>query len=291
MVKILDYHCGYDNSTGMGVWAEKNPKLKFPESYLQQEMMAELAQTIRIQEGAAYCLLPFCHTLEAEALGANIYLGDGKTTPRARQPRCSSLPEVLDLTMDFSALRLWETLEACRLLKKRGEKVLFQISGPLTILNSLVPSDLLFRAFRKEPELILRVFRKLGDDVLQLAILAEQAGADLISYADPMGGVGIVGPKVAEMIAVNFTLDFLRNMDRQLRKETLVLLCPKTAFALLGTELARWEEHKLSQWMNYGEAAFENRGNFRFVGQSCVKKTSYSTGILRELVLKQEEMQ
>lgn len=291
MAKILDYHCGYDNGTGMGEWTEKNPKLQFPESYLQREMMAELSQTIRSHEAAPYCLLPFCHTLEAEALGANINLGDGKTTPRARQPRCGSLSEVLELTMDYSLPRLKETLEACRLLKARGEKVLFQMSGPLTILNSLVPSDLLFRAFRKEPELILRVFRKLGDDVMQLAILAEQAGAELLSYADPMGGVGIVGPKVAEMIAVSFTLDFLRNMDLQLRKETPVLLCPKTAFALLGTELARWEEHKLSAWMNYGEAAFENRGNFRFAGQSCVKKTSYSTGILRELILKQEEMQ
>jgi len=291
MAKILDYHCGYDNGAGLGTWAEKNPVLQFPQAYLQRTMIAELASTIRKQENAAYCLLPFCHTLEAEALGANIYLGDGLTTPRARQPLCGSLSEVLKLTMDFSNSRLQETLAACRVLKVEGETVLFQISGPLTVLNSLVPSELVFRAFRKEPDLLLQIFRKIGWDILQLAILAEEAGAELISYADPMGGVGIVGPKVAEMIARDFTVDFLRSMDRELRKQTLVLLCPKTAFALLGTDLAQWREHKLPQWMSYGEAALTHRGKFRFVGQSCVKKTSYTTGILRELVLKQEEAQ
>ena len=159
MAKILDYHCGYDDGSGLGIWAEKNPALKFPESYLHREMIARLARTIRQNEDASYCLLPFCHTLEAETLGADIYLGDGKTTPRARHPRCSDLSEVLDLTMDFSNSRLQETLAACRLLKEQGETVLFQISGPLTILNSLVPSDMLFRAFRKDPELILKLFR------------------------------------------------------------------------------------------------------------------------------------
>jgi uroporphyrinogen-III decarboxylase len=248
-------------------------------------MMADLAQTVRAHEGAAYCLLPFCHTLEAEALGADIYLGDGLTTPRARNPRCGSLAEVLELTMDFSASRLRETLEACRLLKTRGEMILFQISGPLTILNSLLPSDLVFRAFRKEPELLLRVFRKLGDDVLALSVLAEEAGADLISYADPMGAVGIVGPRAAEMIAVKFTVDFLRDLDRQLRRETMVLLCPKTAFALLGTELAQWQDHRLPKKMHYGDAVLACRGQFRFAGQSCVKKTAYETENLRELVL------
>lgn len=285
MARIPDYHCGYDNGTGLGIWTERNPALQFPQAYLQREMMTELARTIRSHEGSEYCMLPFCHTLEAEALGADIFLGDGLTTPRARQPRCGSLQEILDLTMDVSHSRLRETLEACRLLKKQGENVMFQISGPLTVLNSLLPSDLLFRAFRKEPELLLRVFRKIGDDVLQLAILAEAAGADMISYADPMGGVNIVGPKFAEMIAVNFTAEFLRSLDRQLRKETMVLLCPKTAFALLGTELAQWRDQKLPEKMRYGQAALAYRGKIRFAGQSCIKKTTYETETLRELAM------
>lgn len=285
MAKIPDYHCGYDSGAGLGVRTAQNPALRFPEVYLQREMMAELAQDLCHQDNADYCLLPFCHTLEAEALGAKIFLGDGLTTPRARQPRCGSLPEILELAMNFSAPRLRETLEACRLLKEQGENVMFQISGPLTVLNSLLPSDLLFRAFRKEPELLLQVFRKIGADVLQLAILAEEAGADMISYADPMGGVNIVGPKCAEMIAVNFTAEFLRSLDEALRQETMVLLCPKTAFALLGTELARWQDHKLNEKMRYGDAALACRGTFRFAGQSCVKKTTYETEVLKELVL------
>lgn len=285
MARILDYHCSYDNASALGQWAEHNPKLHFPQAYEQRELMAELAQTIRRQEGTAYCLLPFCHTLEAEAMGAHILLGDGLTGPRARDYCCGSLQEVTERCLDFSSPRLQETLLVCRLLKERGESLLFQLSGPLTILNSLLPAELLYRALRKEPEQLLALCRRIGEELLPLAKAAEEAGADLLSYADPMAAVSLIGPKGAELLTKGFTLDFLKQLDRELKKETLVLLCPKTAFALLGTELAQWQEHPLEQAMHYGEAALHLRGKLRFGGQSCVKRTDYQTKEFKELIL------
>ncbi len=287
MAKILDYHCSYDSASGLGQWTEKNNTLQFPQVYTEREQIARLAQTIRTWEGSQWCLLPFCHTLEAEAMGANIILGDGLTGPRAREFSCSSLDETMERRMDWNNPRLRETLAACRLLKEKDEKILFQISGPLTVLNSLLPAELLFRSLRKEPEKVLELFRRFAEDSLHFAKLAEEAGADIISYADPMGGVGIIGPKFTELITQNFTVDFLRKLDKTLDPKTMVLLCPKTSFALLGTEAAQWQEHPLTKKMSYGEAALSMKGSARFGGQSCVKKTTYECEIFREVVLKE----
>lgn len=286
MGKIMDYRCGYDSAAGLGLWTEKEPRLQFPQAYCQQEQMALLAQTIRREEGGAFCLLPFCHTLEAEAYGARIDLGSGLTGPRAQGYRFSSLTELLELPpLDLEAPRLQETLAACRLLKEQGEAVLFQISGPLTALNSLLPSETLFRALLKETDALLELFQRMGQDSLHLLKAAAEAGADLLSYADPMAGVGIIGPRLTEAVSRDFTAPFLKKADGCLKSETLVLLCPKTAFALLGTELAQWREHPLTSKLPYGEAALQMRGTLRFGGQSCVKKNQM-TEMFRELILK-----
>lgn len=286
MGKILDYRCSYDSAAGLGKWAEQNPNLQFPQAYCQAEMMADLAQTIRQTEGGSFCILPFCHTLEAEAYGADIVLGDGLTTPRGRT-LLNEIPEKLP-PMNRKAPRLLETIAAIKLLKERGEKVLFQLSGPLTILNNLYSSEKLFRLLLKDGDRAMDLFRSLREDMIFLMKAAEDAGADVLSYADPMAAVNLVGPKIAEKIARDFTAGFLHEVNRRLKAETLFLLCPKTSFALIGTELAVWKEHPLEQKLTYDDAALALRGKVRFGGQCCVKAKEKYMDSFRELQLLEE---
>ena len=50
--------------------------MKPKEIYSDPKKIAELAVIIKKQRGQQFCMLPFCHTLEAEMLGGNINLGD-----------------------------------------------------------------------------------------------------------------------------------------------------------------------------------------------------------------------
>lgn len=316
MARIADFHCTYDNASGFGTWVAEDYGIQFPEAYTGREMMVKLALAAKEHNGAAVCLLPFCHTLEAEALGGIIRLGDGVTGPRTGGYCCKTLEEVLELPgiqERYEALqkreagldveenrkenraangenmhRLLETLEACRILTQMDETVIFLVSGPLTILNGLADSEIVFRALLKEPELMERVFEKLGKDILAVMKLAEEAGAEFISYADPSGGVNIVGPKVAGRVAQTFTAKFLKAADRQLRSETTVLLCPKTAFALIGTEMAEWKDHVLPEPMEYTKAVLYKKKEIRFAGQDCMNHVGHllADGKLKELVLK-----
>ena len=148
MAGIADFHCTYDHAVGFGTWAKEDYEICFPDAYLKSEDMIRLSRAVKKHHGTGHCQLPFCHTLEAEALGGMIRLGDGLTGPRTGGYRCSSLEEVLELpAMDLesgSSKRTRETLEACRRLKEDGEAVVFLISGPITILNGLMDAEVLF---------------------------------------------------------------------------------------------------------------------------------------------------
>lgn len=292
MAKIADFHCTYDHANGFGDWIRDDCWIRFPQAYQESEAMTVLAKAVKEHNGSQMCQLPFCHTLEAEALGGIIRLGDGICGPRTGGYRCSSPEEVLelpDLDPDSeTAGRLRETLQACRRLKEENEPVLFLISGPLTILNGLVDAKVLFRALLKKPELMEKIFEKLGRDILTVMKAAEAAGADLLSYGDPAGGVNLVGPKVAERVAKTFTAPFFKQADLELNRETTVLFCPKTAFALIGTELAEWKDHVLPEPMEYLPAVLYKKETIRFAGQDCINRigNKLENGVLKELILK-----
>lgn len=254
--------------------------------------MVKLAKAVKDHNHTAMCQLPFCHTLEAEALGGKIRLGDGLAGPRVSEYVCNSLEEVLELpALDLGsdhAKRFRETLQACRMLKAMGEPVVFLVSGPMTILNGLTDPGQLFRAFLKKPELAARIFEAMGREILTVMKAAEEAGADMISYADPAGGVNIVGPKVAGRVVDMFTAPFLKQVDKELKKETVVLLCPKTAFALIGTETAQWKDWELPEPMEYLPAVLYMKKQIRFAGQDCMNHVGHrlENRIFKELVLK-----
>ena len=303
MEKILDFRCTYENASGFGAWAADVPEVAFPEAYTDHEPMVRLALAVKEHNGAKFCQLPFCHTLEAEALGGKIKFGDAITGPRASGYQYETLEEILELPeLDPESnrcRRLRETLEACRKLEAQGEHVLFLVSGPFTILGGLVNSDVLFRAVMKKKDLVLAVFQKLGRDIRKVMKLAEEAGVRYISYGDPAGGVNIVGPKVAAWAAKEFTASFLREADWELQPDTMVLLCPKTALALIGAGMAEWREWKLPEPMEYLEAAAYLNGtggmridrHIRFAGQDCINHVGHclKDGMFREVILWEQE--
>ena len=85
-----------------------------------------------------------------------------------------------------------------------------------------------------------KVFWKLGDEILKFMEEAKKYDVDLISYADSSGGVNILGPRMAEQVVEDFTYEFLKKVEALADDKTMILLCPKTSLALIGTGHARF---------------------------------------------------
>ncbi len=289
MGEIKDFNCTYDNSAGINAEVTEGLDLTFPDAYMHADTMAALAKALKKHDGAAFCELPFCHTVEAEAMGGIINYGNDKTGPRAKEYICKTPEELLELPeIDFSKGRIHEVLLACKLLREQGEQVVLQVSGPFTILNVLIDARYVFKAMRKKPELMKEVFWKIGNEAYRFMEEAKKYGVQLLSYADSSGGVNILGPKMAEQMVNDFTYDFLKKVETLADENTLILMCPKTTFALLGTEKAAFEDMELSGPLNYGEACIEMIGRAKFAGQMCIKNIGYrlENGIFKAVALK-----
>ena len=79
---ISDFRCTFDNAIGISTEITKDLKLSFPDAYMHADTMAKIAHAMKQKEGAAFCMLPFCHTVEAEAMGGIVNMGDGNLGPR-----------------------------------------------------------------------------------------------------------------------------------------------------------------------------------------------------------------
>ena len=276
MEKIVDFKCTYNNSAGINEEVTRNLKLSFPQAYKHCETMTLIAKELKKHDNAAFCELPFCHTVEGEAMGGIINYGDEKIGPRAKEYVCKSADDVLNLkSIDFTKGRISEVLKACTYLRNEGENIVLEISGPFTILNVLMDATRVFKIFRKEPEKMKQIFDKFQNEILNFIEEGQRAGANLISFADSSGGVNILGPKMMKESVDMFTYPFLKRAEKIIDDKTILLLCPKTTFALLGTNKASLYDIELSKPMKYGEGCIEAIGKTKIAGQMCIKNINY----------------
>ncbi|WP_428559894.1 MAG: uroporphyrinogen decarboxylase family protein [Solidesulfovibrio sp. DCME] len=250
--------------------------------------MARLARARRDDTGLALCLLPFCCTVEAEALGASIDLGDAVAGPRAGAFVCDGLRDVLALApMGLRAGRLGQVLAACAGLARAGEAVALEISGPLTILNWLMDLTTVFKEWRRDEALFRDVLDRLAEELRLFALAAAKAGVWAVSFADPVGTVGVLGPGRFGVLADAFTVPFLRRLREADGFGARLHVCPRTAGALVAQGRATWREWPVDDRAFPGAAGLP-AGHNRLSGEACLKNAGYRPkgGVVRELVLR-----
>ncbi len=288
MGKIIDFNCTYDNSIGMFKEVTQKTNLKFPEAYKHWDSMAILATELKAHDTSPFCELPFCHTVEGEAMGGIINYGDENIGPRAKDYICTTAEDILALPeIDYSKGRISEVLKACKYLREKGENVVLYVSGPFTIMNVLIDPRYVFKIFKKNPEIMEDIFNKFQDEILRFIAEAQKSGVNMISYADSSGGLNILGPKFSEQVVEMFTYPLLKNMEEILSDDTIVLLCPKTTFALLGTDKAVWKDIQVKFPIKYANACVEAIGKTKFIGQMCIKNKEFELkdGIVKAINL------
>ncbi len=288
MSKIIDFQCTYINSLGINKEAVKGLNIEFPQAYKTWQGLTQLALALKDYDKTEFCELPFCHTVEGEALGGHVNYGDENAGPRGKDYICTTAEELLDLPeIDYSRGRVAEVLKACKYLLDNGEQVVLYISGPFTILNILMEPRHIFKIFHKKPEQMKLIFDKLQREMLRYVKAAQQAGVTMFSYGDSTGGLNILGPELSVKTVELFTYPFFKRAEAILGNESLLLLCPKTTFALLGTEKAVWQDIDLGAPLSYFSACKKIVGKAKFVGQMCVKNRAFilQNGIVKTLVL------
>lgn len=174
----------------------------WPDGHEKGEVMARQAMAAHTVVGFDAVRIPFCQTVEAEALGCKVKPGktrDGEGIPGIAHPTPYTLDDTPVFPDDFlSRGRIPELLKAVRILKKElGDEVpiVAGIIGPFTITGSLVDTVPLLKASFKKPEKMrpfLEVAEKAGTTLAKALI---EAGADIISCEDMTASPELIAPK------------------------------------------------------------------------------------------------
>ena len=289
MGAIREFKCTYSNSVGISAETTAGLGLEFPDAYMHSSTMQTLAKAIKSHDASDFVLLPFCRTVEAESMGAVLNYGDANTGPRAKDPICANMDEVLALPdIDFSKMRIHEVLDACRSLKEQGENVCLEVTGPFTILNALMEPRLVFKAYRKDREKMKAVFEKIGTQLLRYIEEGKKAGVDIFIFSDSAGSLDILGPKFLTNAVEDFYDPFIRNVSDIMDDSCIFLLCPKFTYALVDTGHAEFTDHQLESGIDFMQAMLSMKGKAEIAGQVCVKNIGVKLvhGIFREIVMK-----
>ncbi|NPV92779.1 MAG: methylcobamide--CoM methyltransferase [Firmicutes bacterium] len=179
-----------------------------PEAHHDAELMAELAYDVHENTGFENFGIPFCMTVEAEALGSEINYGTLSCEPKIEKELYASVAEVrLDGIKQLEKIERINTItQAGHLLAQAYPEVpvIGNLTGPISTTASIVDPITFLKELRKDKPNAHRVIDHVSEHLIEYARLMVESGVTLISIGDPTATGEILGPKMFEEYAVRY---------------------------------------------------------------------------------------
>jgi [methyl-Co(III) methanol-specific corrinoid protein]:coenzyme M methyltransferase len=213
-VATVDQSATYEQMDILGV--------KWPDANMDAKLMAKLAAGAHSILGFDAVKVPFCQTIEQEALGCTINPGDDKNLPSIKvhpyQPEGDSLKlKEISYPEDFLKRgRVPVLIEAVKLVKAEvGDKaaVIGGIVGPFSITSELIEITGTMKVIMKNPaalEPFMKVATRCG---IELAGALVDAGADAICIEDMMASVSMISPKHFKELVLCWETELIKNIS------------------------------------------------------------------------------
>lgn len=219
----------------------------WPDAHSDATLMAGLTASTYLLAAVENVGVPFCMTVEAEAMGATVNLGSRENEPRVVAYAMETLADLDALTgLDPSVGRAKVCCDAVRLLKERFPEVpvIANLTGPVSLATSLVDPLLYYRALRKEKAAAHRLTELATENAIVFGDALAEAGADVICIADPSATGELIGGKAFG----EFVLPYLNRMTEHFRTRwklpSIVHICGDVK--CLGTILAELKAEAVS---------------------------------------------
>ncbi|TJX13726.1 hypothetical protein E9840_08405 [Tissierella creatinini] len=266
------FRCGGNEGESIPESILENFNMSFEEINHSAANMAMLSKQFKENKNSEYCILPFCSTVEAESFGSKVIYNPmlGNRIEKYAIDETSQVDELARI--DLSKGRIAEVLEALKLLKEKGEKVTLNVTGPISIATSIMDSHKFYKLIRRDAERADKLLKTIEDSVVDYILEGVKRGVDIISYADPTGGIDILGPRVYKEVSGKSTYNILKRVEGQL-DQAIIHLCGKTSTSLESIGLLETERIQV-EGKNYFEMirnVKKDRGDVSFLGHWCMK--------------------
>jgi len=200
----------------------------WPQAHADAAKMAELTLGANRLTGIENLGLPFCMTVEAEAMGAQVGLGSRESEPHVTAYIMESLADIDRLTaIDVTRGRAKVCVDAVRMLKEQAPEVpiIANLSGPVSLATSLVDPLLYYRALRRDQQAAHRLNRVSMENALAFGDALVAAGADVICIADPSATGDLIGRGAFEAFVLPYLNEMTDHYRQQYGKPSIVHIC------------------------------------------------------------------
>lgn len=199
----------------------------WPEAHTDAEMMAKLALASYEQGCFENVGVPFCMTVEAEAMGAEVTMGTRNFEPHVTAYAADSVKEWKTLSRaNMNEGRAKVVLDAIHILKEKNLDVpiIGNLVGPISTASSVVDPVPFYKELRKCRTEAHEFMTFVTEQLIEFANAMIDAGADVIAISDPSGTGEILGPKFFEEYAVKYLNMLLDGIENK-HAGTIVHIC------------------------------------------------------------------
>ncbi len=199
----------------------------WPEAHTDAQMMADLAYASYKNGCFENVGVPFCMTIEAEGLGAEVTMGSKIYEPHVTAYAIDTVADWQKLSaMDLTKGRAKVVIDAIKILKAMDLDVpiVGNIVGPVSVASSVIEPVNFYKELRKKNALAHEYMTFVTEETIKFARAMIEAGADVIAISDPSGTGEILGPKFFEEFAVKY-LNMLLDGLQDEKMGTIVHIC------------------------------------------------------------------
>ncbi|MGE4561208.1 MAG: uroporphyrinogen decarboxylase family protein [Desulfobulbus sp.] len=292
MQPLTCYACSRDDAESIPPELIEELGLSFYAAHTEASAMARVAIRRMQLAGDVVCRVPFCVTVEAEALGARIKVPDDEGGPRCSEYRFQRMEELSGLQpMDLTRGRIATVLDSLPLLHGQGGVATLNVEGPFTILSFLIDSATLFRGLISHRPILEQALALIEASLVRYIREGIRRGAGIISYADPTGALEIFGPKLYREVVGASTYRILRELEKD-SDRALIHLCGQKSRSLEKVGLCTAQSVPAPAGMTYGDSLchFVQAKTPAFLGHNCMKSSNLALNrpTLWQIRLKEE---
>lgn len=202
----------------------------WPMAHSDSEMMANLTLGMYKNGGFENFGVPFCMTVEAECMGADVYMGTKVTEPRVVKYPIESVSNWRELKkIDVNTARAKTVIDAIKILKEKNNDIpiVANLTGPVSLASSLMEPMTYYKELRKKKNEAHEFMDFVTDNLIEFGKAQLQAGADVLTISDPSGTGEILGAKTFNEFATPYLNKIIDNLKSYAQGGTIIHICGK----------------------------------------------------------------
>lgn len=204
--------------------AMKETGAEWPEAHKNAEKMATLGSSLYELAGLECARIPFCLTVEAEAMGCKVDISGIDKTPLVLESPFTSAADIEQPADFLSNGRIPAVLDAVKILKEKyGDElpIIVGITGPFTLAGHLIGVEKLVRYMRLKPNEIEEALDKTLEVTMDYADAIAEVNPDIICVADPTSATELIDPLQFK----NVVKPFLEDLASAIKTKSVLHIC------------------------------------------------------------------